>query len=260
MGGGKLARHPLCLPGVSLFLSKAWEPRSPGERRLQEAGRPGFRLCHLVGAHCDEARSHKGQRSCWKPSFLSLSTASPSRIVLQPRDLSVLRSHHHFLPSLKPCAELKLKLLPPPTPARFHIVQASARCSPLWWPFSRPPSPCCGLFWSSPRPEAGPHGTTGLGSPLPPVQQIPEAQTSRRLLQPCGLYLCLARSRSSQTLKAEGHRPTDAKEWSSATEVGTGWQRQGPESKFHGQRWEDPTFHQCPLSSFKEDSEGSLKL
>ena len=154
---------PLSIQGLGAL---AWGPRSPGERRLQEAGWPGFHLCHLVGAHFDEARSHKGQLSCWKPSFLSLGTASPSLIMLQPHDLSVPRSHHHFLPLLKRCPELKLKILPPPTPAHLDVVQAPASCSPLWWPFSRPSSPCCGLFWSSPRPEAGPHGTTGGGGPL----------------------------------------------------------------------------------------------
>lgn len=153
--------------------------------------------------------------------YHSAQPPSPS-LLLQPLDLPVPRSHHHFLPLPKPCPELKLKILLAGAPAPPRPVPPSSRSllpvSPLRWPFLPSPLPAPVSSGAHLKlPEAGLMARLGR-FPRPP------ARTSPGLLQPRGLYVCLARSRKSQTLKMTRSR-------SSATEDGTGWL-----SEFHDQR------------------------
>lgn len=137
--GGSWYPYPLCLPRVSLFPSKTWEPWRKEASGGWLAWIPGIRDCAtLAGAWFEgaEARSRKDQHSCWKPDpYHSAQPPFPSPM-LQPLDLPVPRSHHHFLPLPKPCPELKLRfclLTHPPAPPRpvFPSSRSLLPVSPL---------------------------------------------------------------------------------------------------------------------------------
>ena len=98
--------YPLCLPRVTSFHPR---PGSPGEGRLQEAGRSGslapgivppWQVPGLKGLRVVPTRTSTPAGN--PDPYHSAQPPSPS-LTLQPLDLPVPRSHHHFLPLPKPC-------------------------------------------------------------------------------------------------------------------------------------------------------------